>query len=78
MTVSRSPLSRRDFTLALTASLGALALPLGAAAADDLRVAFIPEAGASPDQIAAKRIKALAIGTVAQSFGNILRIRMCG
>jgi len=55
MTMSRSPLSRRDFTLALSASLGALALPLSAAAADDLRVAFIPEAGASPDQIAAKQ-----------------------
>jgi len=52
---TRPPLSRRAFTLALTAVASAFALPGRAFAADDLRVAFIPEAGASPDQIAAKQ-----------------------
>ncbi len=71
MTMSRSPLSRRDFTLALTASLGALSLPLGAAAADDLRVAFIPEAGASPDQIAAKQP---LIDMIAKATGRTVKL----
>ena len=69
--LTRPPLSRRAFTIALTAATGAFALPSSAFAADDLRVAFIPEAGASPDQIAAKQP---LIDMIAKATGRTVKL----